>query len=526
MKKFFGIAGTITVLAIILMITACTGDNVSKTIDVDDIQNSNSVTVTYISYYNESGTVPVDKNVYHYGDTVTVLGNTGSLYRSGYDFDGWSTSPDGYEDKEGKSTRYKPGDTIIVKENVKEIVLYVQWAKYHIVSFNTNGKGVTPEPQIVRDGDCVTPPDDQIDGDYQLLGNSSWYIYRMDDNGELTKSYYYRLSDQPIHSDVILYAEWKKISFFVSFYALNYLEYFTVEVGDFIVPPEVPKDLPAEDGCVFEWFYWKPDGGTEPFDFSKPVTKALQNMTDKYGFLKFWGEYRKNTNTVTFSSNGHGVDPEPQVIDMNATVKVPSEPQDEGYSFEGWYTDPECTIAFDFTTSIDQDITLYAKWTPITYYTVSFCSSGFGGEPESQKIKEGELATEPEKPSVENYIFNGWYLDEEFKIAYDFETPVTADIWLYAKFEHQGFVNFTVKVETVSDIIITQSYDDSVLVLTAEEGFDSYIWKIDGTVQPEKTNVLTIDKSKLVNGTYSIVLKAKEGSNYKSAIIYVKVGAE
>lgn len=526
MKRFFRIAGTITVLAIILLIISCTGNNDNKTLVVNELENSDSVTITYISFYNESGTVPVDKNVYHYGDTVTVLGNTGSLYRSGYDFDGWSTSPDGYEDKEGKSTRYKPGDTIIVKENVKEIVLYVQWAKYHIVSFNTNGKGVTPEPQIVRDGDCVTPPDDQIDGDYQLLGNSSWYIYRMDDNGELTKSYYFRLSEQPIHSDVILYAEWKKISFFVSFHALNYFEHFTVEVGDFIVPPEVPKDLPAEDGDVFEWFYWKPDGGTEPFDFSKPVTKALQNMTDKYGFLRFLGEYRKNNNTVTFNTKGYGITPESQVIDVGGTAQEPSEPYAEDFIFEGWYTDFECTIAFDFSTSINEDITLYAKWTPVTYYTVSFSSSGFGNEPESQRVKEGNLAVEPEKPIVDNFIFEGWYLNQEFTEVYDFETPVTADIWLYAKFVRGSSVNLTVKIQTESDINITQSYDGSFLILTAEEGFDSYIWKLDGTVLSEKTNVLTVDKSELVSGTYSIVLKAKKGSDYKSAIIYVKKEAE
>ncbi|MCR5102360.1 MAG: leucine-rich repeat protein [Butyrivibrio sp.] len=34
-----------------------------------------------------------------------------------------------------------------------------------------------------------------------------------------------------------------------------------------------------------------------------------------------------------------------------------------GYNFGGWYTDSACTSAYDFTTRVTSDITLYAKWT-------------------------------------------------------------------------------------------------------------------------------------------------------------------
>ncbi len=70
------------------------------------------------------------------------------------------------------------------------------------------------------------------------------------------------------------------------------------------------------------------------------------------------------TYTVTFNSNG-GSAVDPQTVESGNKVTKPSNPTKAGYSFEGWFTDSACTQAFDFTTSISGDITLYAKWKEI-----------------------------------------------------------------------------------------------------------------------------------------------------------------
>ena len=41
----------------------------------------------------------------------------------------------------------------------------------------------------------------------------------------------------------------------------------------------------------------------------------------------------------------------------------PADPTREGYTFGGWYTDEDCTQAYDFSTPVTSDMTLYAKWT-------------------------------------------------------------------------------------------------------------------------------------------------------------------
>ncbi|WNY29307.1 hypothetical protein MmiEs2_15330 [Methanimicrococcus stummii] len=47
-----------------------------------------------------------------------------------------------------------------------------------------------------------------------------------------------------------------------------------------------------------------------------------------------------------------------------ARVSEPESPVKNGYTFGGWYTEPECVNKFDFNTRIPSKTTLYAKWIP------------------------------------------------------------------------------------------------------------------------------------------------------------------
>ena len=66
-------------------------------------------------------------------------------------------------------------------------------------------------------------------------------------------------------------------------------------------------------------------------------------------------------------------------------------------------------------------------------YTVTFDSVG-GEEVSVQVITKGTEANKPEEPTKEGFTFIGWYL-EGSDIPYDFDTMVTSDIVLYAKWE-------------------------------------------------------------------------------------------
>ncbi len=66
---------------------------------------------------------------------------------------------------------------------------------------------------------------------------------------------------------------------------------------------------------------------------------------------------------VNFDSQG-GSEVATIIIDMAGdTISAPIPPTRNGYTFGGWYTEPECTNQFNFAAPITATITLYAQWT-------------------------------------------------------------------------------------------------------------------------------------------------------------------
>ena len=90
--------------------------------------------VTYNGNGNTSGSVPSDATAYQKGETVTVLGNTGSLVKTGYSFNGWNTLTSGY------GTTYTVGENFTM--GTANVTLYAQWtasASGYTMTYNGNG---------------------------------------------------------------------------------------------------------------------------------------------------------------------------------------------------------------------------------------------------------------------------------------------------------------------------------------------------------------------------------------------------
>lgn len=68
-----------------------------------------------------------------------------------------------------------------------------------------------------------------------------------------------------------------------------------------------------------------------------------------------------------------------------------------------------------------------------TYYRMEFDMNGHGSPVSSQWVKSGVKAKRPLDPEAKGFIFDGWYQDPGCKVLYDFESPMTGDITLYAK---------------------------------------------------------------------------------------------
>ena len=136
---------------------------------------------------------------------------------------------------------------------------------------------------------------------------------------------------------------------------------------------------------------------------------------------------------ATFTADGTTLAPA-QTIDRGGKFTKPAAPSKENHTFAGWYNGDE---KFDFdadTTNAPNVLELVAKW-DINQYTVQFVSDygSFADQTveHGKPIDTGKLTI----PDVDGYTFGGWYADEDRTIEFDFNTPITGDTKVYAKWE-------------------------------------------------------------------------------------------
>ena len=89
-----------------------------------------------------------------------------------------------------------------------------------------------------------------------------------------------------------------------------------------------------------------------------------------------------------------------------------------------------------------------------TYHRIVTFDSNGGSEVSSQDILKDSTATEPTAPTKEDYTFEGWYKGDTL---YDFDTPVTENITLTAKW-------------TVDRIKLTKAILESTYKVSSELG--------------------------------------------------------
>lgn len=300
-----------------------------------------------------------------------------------------------------------------------------------------------------------------------------------------------------------------------------------------------PTD-PTRDGYIFiEW-----DLGSSIYDFSAKVTRNL--------ILKaVWKEQEggKVTYVVNFNTDG-GNSVSNQIINKDGTIIKPQDPVRDGYKFLGWYSN---NVLFDFNTPITKNLELIAKWekakdnsttgtttttkkndttssttkktttkkndttnttttkktttttTEAKKYTVKFDSNG-GSKVSSKEVTSGSKVTKPSNPTRTGYKFGGWTLNNK---AYDFNSKVTSNITLVAKWTAK---TYTVKVSSVDE------YSPARILSVYEDGSKISFKQInytDGTMLcSSKGNINKSD----INGLSKLQVVLNDGTKVTATI--------
>ena len=124
----------------------------------------------------------------------------------------------------------------------------------------------------------------------------------------------------------------------------------------------------------------------------------------------------------------------PATFNKSQSITLPTaENMDQtNLSFVGWYETAD--FSGDIITSWTYDtkttdVNLYAKNTT----TVTFNMNNYGNQISSQTVLYGTKATEPVKPENDSMFFKGWFTDEALTQKYNFNSVLTANKTIYAK---------------------------------------------------------------------------------------------
>lgn len=146
---------------------------------------------------------------------------------------------------------------------------------------------------------------------------------------------------------------------------------------------------------------------------------------DKMYYNNDWIDYTHDV-TVTFDENGHGTKPTAQRVIKGSKITEPTALSATGYTFGGWYKEAACTNKWNFTTDLaNTDLTLYAKWSPISYkinytaptngtYTIQVGSKAAVSANTTANYQEKiTLANTPNK----GYLFDKWTITPTVSIT-------------------------------------------------------------------------------------------------------------
>lgn len=166
----------------------------------------------------------------------------------------------------------------------------------------------------------------------------------------------------------------------------------------------------------------------------------------------------------------------------------------DGYTFEGWYKDADYTEKITSLEGLFEDITLYAKWTPILYNITYELNGGTWEDSYSEKQKYTvEDASDTILPdstwiSKDRFVFEGWYDNAECTgTAITNLAGRTGDLIFYAKWRDENQVA-TVKfsaqaggVDAGTNITLTCDTENATIYYSYKgKEFNKDSWQNDG----------------------------------------------
>jgi uncharacterized repeat protein (TIGR02543 family) len=432
---------------------------------LSDITDHTTITAnyranTYIVDYNGNGAIGGSTAAsLHSFDSAKKLTANGFSNKY-YSFKNWNTKPD------GTGTSYTDEQTVmnLTSKDGATITLYAQWDRSSSLVIFEDWDGNTLKEQEVNMGGTAIAPNPKRIGytflgwdkslsnikdhtiikaqyiinyyNLQLLGNggtvygnsskeetvaynssfdqlllngkihasrvgytfNGWYTFSTGGS-----SYSYNGNRMPA-SDLVIYAKWEPNIYEVSFDSNHvswdgeiYKEYHTYDTEFGTLP------VPEINGWSFAGWWTEKNGAGEQINESSMV--EAHDVT-------YYGYWTPKTYQIHFDKNLYAINenPEDKTVTYDNYLGELPVLSTEGYTFSGWYTEPENGEKVDEETPVAiDDQTYYAHWKNKSFSIKLITSKAINlirNITVYYDLKIGELPI----PKLEDFKFRGWYL--------------------------------------------------------------------------------------------------------------------
>lgn len=355
--------------------------------------------------------------------------------RTGYNFGGWYTEPN------GKGTQFTAETP--VNDN---ITVYAKWNSYeYVVTFDYNNSD-RPTGQVKKtvsspDTSVGTLPTAPVRGGYYFVG---WNT-AADGTGDMF------IASTPVTANITVYPKWSlNPTFTVTFDSQGANTAADPSVKEVVAPAtkidSLPTDPIKEDSIFAGWFTGENGTGDE---FTADTVVA--------GNITVYAKWLYNY-TVTFDDRGADtpVSPTSKTVKAPATTvgTLPTPPEKTNYTFGGWYHGNIDNYGilnlygeeFKANTIVNMNQTVYAKWIPNTYQITykdkdGAAFSGVHGNNYPTQYTYGNT-TALKIPSKTGWLFGGWYEDSSCTgsvVTQLTQLLYSGDITLYAKWNEYNY---------------------------------------------------------------------------------------
>ena len=226
--------------------------------------------------------------------------------------------------------------------------------------------------------------------------------------------------------------------------------------------------------------------------------------------------------TVTFDANGGTVTPDTMTLTHGDVYgKLPT-PTRDGYTFAGWFTDPNGGAKVEQGDVVTASHTLYAHWTANTY-TVKFDANKGTVTPAEKTVTYDSTYGNSEElptPTREGYAFVGWFTEQNggAKVMADTKVTTTAEHTLYAHWTQNVY---TVKFDankgmvTPTEMKVRHGGAYGELPTPTLDGYTFDGWYNDNGMQVKPEDVVTANHTLCAHwkaNTYTVKFEANGGT--------------